>query len=674
MHTLLVSLIIFLSACVLFIEELVIGKSMLPLYGGSAEVWAQSLFFFTLVIFIAYWYAYLLARWGHRHALILHIWIVSSALTWSLYVLLVGVTLPTGIPLLLRLFVLYGPLIFVLGTTSPVMQFWVRESGSYRGYSLSNIGSLMGLGLFPFVLEPLVSLTVLQWCVAMVLMYYGLALALILSKQQGQSESAPKISQWPQMHRWLVSVLTALPAYVLVSTTTAITHFISPLPLVWIFPLGLYLCGISYAFLGRGTSVWSALAVVVTALLTLWVTPAPWELTFIAVLCALLLVFFVSVRAHAYAYALRPPHRELPLFYVYFALGGALGTFGASMVSPYIFNNYWEIVLGLVLSLAMGMYGLLSHRRPHMQGLFVVPAVLCAASAVMWWFVVNNRLSVVPVDATLLYQSRTMYGVVAVADSADTRLLLHGRTLHGMQIQTPSSQALAHVLYYGTHSGIGKAFAFLDRTQQKGISVGIVGLGAGGLSAFCRPQDSFTYYEIDPSIESVARTYFTYLEYCKNTETRVGDGRLLLEKRKDDIHHTLIVIDAFSDDVIPHHLLTREALASYHAVLAQDGIIAFHVSNRYVNLVPVLSRLAMDARDTFTIVADPGRQTDSTVGSVWVLMSRDPDVFSSREFADIHLSLSVPAGRVWTDDHASILPFVVFPRDFNFFRKIVPRL
>lgn len=662
------SVVVFFSASLLFVAELTIGKTMLPRFGGSAEVWAQSLFFFTVVVFLGYGCVYLLSRMQSLRALPVYKTILVTALVWSVGVLFLKPEyfFLGEVPLLMQLTVWYAPLIFLLATTSPVMQFWVAQTASYRGYSISNIGSAVGLCIFVFVLEPLFTMSAVRLMLAVLLVVFGLIYVRVL---RTATMPALEHTEWPRGSRAMVVAYAAVPTYILVAATTYLSHLVAPIPLLWVVPLALYLWGIVRAFRGNTSLSAYEVMLVVLSVVLLMLTPPTWALTWVAALCVLALVGMGSVYGNAVAYAHRPPHASLPLFYVFFSLGGMLGTFLASIVSPLLFSDYLEIPVSIALML-VAVAAPHAIRVSTKYRVAALGALVVLFLGIVSWFVYSDALSAAPREGFTQYKARNFYGVTTVARHKGTTMLFHGRTLHGMQVNEADIEYTPH-LYYGKSSGIGRAFSRLQRTSEE-LSVGVVGLGAGALGAYCRERDRFTFFEIDPAMESVARTYFSYLAHCTDSKVHIGDGRLLLarEAQQGSSQYDLLILDAFSDDVIPPHLLSREALALYKARVTDQGVIAFHISNRYVNLLPMLVSLAFDGKLAVTVVADMGDEASATVASVWVLMCPSAYIFNETEFSDIQLSLPSTRAQVWTDEYASTLPYIVLPsRVTTFFSR-----
>lgn len=675
---------IFLGAFLLFAIQPIAGKFLLPSFGGSSSVWATSLLFFTTALFVGYLYVYVLAKQKKRVQVTIHSGLVALALIFILgsFVFSDGPTVFTdeapalGVLLSLALFI--GVPYLLLATTGPLVQYWygtVSGKEPYALYALSNVASLLALLSYPFVIEPFLALGDQLGTWAILFFMYA-CLYLFMARTYSQSSvEAPTFEQTADTIqtsriamrsyiRW--TLLASLPAFMLVATTTQITQVIAPVPLLWIAPLLLYLLTFIFAFGGRGQTVFVPLFFLVAAGVAFWFTPASYADLAPQVASYLALLFFCGLACHALLYRTRPNTERLPLFYLLLSLGGALGSLAASVIPPVVFSDYWEFPLGLTISSVIAIWILpedffpriLDARRIFITKMFLI---LFAASFFM--------RTVLTDDGTPTVETRNFYGNAEVMFEPDITSLMHGTTLHGTQFADPADARLP-TTYYSPGSGVGRAILYAQEVRgREAVRVGTLGLGTGSIAAYCRPGDEYVFYEIDARIYTIARSYFSYLNHCEGAEVRIGDGRLLLEReieRNELGMYDVLAIDAFSDDTIPVHLLTREALGAYVAHLrSPQSILAIHISNRYLDLGPVVFRLAAELGLNAMLISDSGDSGAGGTSSSWVVLTQDIDVLYSNEFANTDSYIPEQTEHVWTDDYSSLLPVLDIPTPWN---------
>ncbi len=670
---------VFLGAFLLFVVQPIAGKQLLPHFGGSSSTWTTSLVFFTTALFLGYLYVYVLTRFPRVHQSLIHIAVVGATILFTLVfsfspddapVLLEQESMPI-FSVLSALFLSIGMPYFLLATTGPLMQYWYGTSGKkpYTLYALSNAASLLALLSYPFVIEPMISLRHQEEIWTILFIAYALVsvTAALTFRTRTTLSAIPDRLESPLFwERLLWIALAALPSFALVATTTQITQAITSVPLLWIAPLALYLVTFIVAFRGWGRSVFVPLFFFVSACVAWWFTPASYYHIVPQILSYLALLFFCGLSCHALLYRMRPESGLSPLFYLHLSLGGALGALLSAVLAPLVFPDYWEFPLALALSGAFAMWILPTSFFPrimkarHVLTAKILFAVLAATLFAQLIFADNG----VPTIAT-----RNFYGNAQVTFGEDSVSLIHGTTLHGAQFTDPANARLP-TTYYTPGSGIGRAILFAEGDRGgKGVRVGVIGLGTGSVAAYCRPGDTYTFYEIDARIETIARSYFSYLSRCKGADVRIGDGRLLLAAESlggTPGAYDVLAVDAFSDDVIPVHLLTLHALEIYVAHLrAPESILAIHISNRYLDLGPVVFRLAAELGFNAMLVSDSGETGAGGTPSAWVVLSKDSDVLQSTVFANTN---SIPPGasaRVWTDDYSSLLPALNLPKPWD---------
>lgn len=678
---------IFLSAFLLFAVQPILGKYLLPWFGGSSSVWAVSLLFFTTMLFVGYLYVYVLTRYVGRLQPFIHLGVVGVVFVATLYSLItLHVLFPSlawlalshidpSTAVLMALFVTIGGPYFLLSTTGPLLQYWQGVSSQrepYALYALSNIASLLALISYPILIEPYLPLHVQQSFWGWLFLIYIIALAVycihiistgVLHKRKVTAEDMDTATvSGISIVGWIA--LAALPAFLLVSTTTQITHTIAPVPLLWIIPLTLYLVTLILAFAGFGQSKYMALLLLASAYFAYLYTTASQLDILIQFASYLLLLFVCGLTLHAKLYSLRPHVARLPLFYLTIAFGGMIGTLLASIVAPLVFTQLWEFPIGVALAAVCAGFLLPDALFPR---LFNADKILLAR--IVFVFVVTVLLSQILFFDTGVpsITSRNFYGYEAVRfDFANGVVeLVNGTTLHGLQFMD-KKVALLPSTYYVPTSGVGRAMTYEESLHPvRGLKVGVVGLGTGSMAAYCRTNDTYVFYEIDPRIETIARTYFSYLANCKGSVVREGDARLLLQQEKDDGKtgdYDLLVLDAFSDDTIPVHLLTLQAFELYRSHLHSDSsIIAVHISNRYLNLAPIVIRLAAQTNMSATIVMDTGASSPRGSASEWVLLSPNETTFQSKDFVTKYPIKPEASNDIWTDDYTSLWPVLNFP-------------
>lgn len=699
-------ILVFGAAFLLFVVEPMAAKQLLPVLGGASAVWVTCLVFFQTALLLGYLYAHWLVRrgpgwvWIHVAALaggavVLAVsWVGARSLgalgmdfewsgawvalhpVWTIFEVLSGTI---GLPFLL------------LSATGPLLQvWWVRLSGGgvpYGLFGVSNAGSLLALVTYPVLIEPTMTLGAQRtaWAACFVAYAVGCGgLAMRVGRATGtagqpsfsdasrSAGNSAKPAGVGRLRRGLWFLLPMGAAMQLTAVTSHLSQDVAAVPMLWVLPLGAYLLTFVVAFeapwLYRRWIVGRVLAVLLASLgyaLSRLDTTLPIGL---AVLFFLVEVFVAGWFCHAEAYRLRPEEaEESTTFYLMVAAGGAAGTFLLAVVSPLVFRANYDLALSFLVTAALA--AIVTWRDGWGQrALWVTGTGLLAALVVALHLGFARRT---------LMQSRDFYGALRVTQSdTDTsfaeqkgiaealsaadvgtgqvRTLMNGRIRHGTQMLATDRRSTP-TTYYAPDSGVG--LAMLNCCKGRPRRVGVIGLGVGTLAAYSEAGDTFRFYEINPQVEPIARNLFTYLrDSPAGTAVIEGDGRAMLT-RESPHHFDVLVVDAFSGDAIPLHLLTREAMSVYQRQLAPGGVIAFHVSNSFVDLAPEIERLAeasgMQAR-LFKSWAVPAEDEYS---ASWVLVSADGSFFAQPAVAEASQRISAPAGlRAWTDNYSSLLP------------------
>ena len=614
---------IFLGAFLLFLVQPLIGKYILPWFGGTSGVWATSMLFFMTALLLGYGYSFFLTTLKPRAQGAIHITFVSGSillliatfLWWDAPILPGDAWKPQSghTPLrdiLLVLTVAIGLPYVLLATTGSLLQAWFRRvypnRSPYGFYALSNIAAFLAVGAYPFLIEPLFSLeTQGRWWSTGFLLYCLLILSLSFlflrftkptpsstasTQDTGTAHSLPR---WKQSIVWIF--FSAIPTITLLSVTNYITQGIAAAPLLWLLPLMLYLLSYAIAFLPTFRHIdfiyalflLGSLVAAFVMRLDPSVTPLAGAATYLAFL------FAIGLFCHRALYRLRPHPHHLTSYYFLIALGGVVGGLIVGIVAPLLFSDFWEMELSLFLAGGVAALSLL-YRKGFFLGAHLhraQKAVLAGTALVTLALFVG--LPLLTETGRTISTSRNFYGVLHLTnevgnDGTPVVALTHGDILHGNQIMTAPGKH-EPTTYYSKDSGIGRTL-LTGQTQKKVMHVGVIGLGTGTLATYCREGgDTYTFYEINPAVVRIAREHFTYLSDCKG-EVRVeeGDARLVLERDLANGKKQLfdvLAVDAFSDDAIPVHLLTKEAFEVYLAHLAPDGALAFHISNKYLDLV-----------------------------------------------------------------------------------------
>jgi hypothetical protein len=670
---------IFLSAFLLFQVQPLIAKMILPWFGGSAAVWSASMLFFQLLLLAGYAYAHVSIRFlKPRMQMLVHVALLLGSCA-LLPILPNPVWRPTqaGDPtarILLLLTATIGLPYFLLSSTSPLLQAWfVRRTGSgvpYRLFALSNFGSMLALVSFPFLVEPTLATRqqAFWWSGGYVVFALMCAFTAWVSRAASaddptrviaERESGERPSFW-QLLFWVL--LASCASVLLVSVTNHMSQNVAPIPLLWVLPLALYLLTFICAFESdRIYQRW---------LFIPWLAPALAGMAYMiyaeegnfnikyAIPGYAAGLFICCMFCHGELARRRPAPRHLTLFYLMVSLGGALGGIFVALIAPRVFRAYWELPLGLITCGILAMIAVWGLRVPKL-GAWPIRAVIFIAVALLAGYFVRpeRRLA-----KNLVLQARNFYGPLQVRDDLPTedyaqRTLLHGTIDHGSQLQDPVLRYVT-TSYYAKRSGVGRAMGAL---QEKGpIRAAVIGLGAGVLSNYGRKGDYFRIYEINPLIERIAQTLFTFYPHsAADKAILMGDARLTLERQLADQgpqNYDIMAVDAFSSDAIPVHLLTREAIQLYFRHLKPEGVLALHISNRYLDLKPVCEGGAASVGRQAWVVEDEGDEASYLSSSTWVLVSSDLSLYQGKFFKDATISQYPPKKgfRPWTDDYSNL--------------------
>ncbi|MEM9463046.1 MAG: ferrichrome ABC transporter permease [Myxococcota bacterium] len=695
------------GACLLFQVQFILGKQILPWFGGAPAVWTTCMLFFQVLLLVGYGYAHLLSsRLAPRRQRDVHLAVLALATgllllrmtAWPSPINPSDAWKPTSdatpsLAILILLLFTIGLPYLVLSSTGPLLQAWYARCfpgvSPYRLYALSNLGSLLGLLSYPFVLEPLwpVATQGWGWSVGFLVFALGCAAAAVLVGRTAASPSAagaadetassPDPATSPDtdtsvdapptraaMALWLV--LAMIASVLLLAVTSQISLEVAVIPFLWMLPLALYLLSFVLCFEYEGSyrrTVWIPALLVCaggTAVVIRLGVHAP---MLVQLATYLLMLLCACMVCHGELVRRKPAPRYLTGFYLLVSAGGAAGGVFTGIVAPALFPDLWELPLALVaacaLALVLGLGGPTLRRRARFRlavGLGVLYVLVLAGELVRH---AHEQL------ADNLHVTRGFFGVLRVDqdidDNEDVRTRLrHGRIIHGLQYEDPDL-AREPSTYYGPGSGVGLAIGTHPRrTLGGGLRLGFVGLGAGTLACYALEGDTVRFYEINPDVVALSsgpEPWFTYLRDARGTvEVAVGDARVNLE-REPEQGFDVLALDAFSSDAIPAHLLTEEAIRLYLGHLRDaDSVIAVHISNRYLDLDPVVRGLA-EALDLAVIRIDDPQDDGRVYRSDWMLLATDEAAFA--RITEVATPVEAPPRGEgwprWTDAYSNLV-------------------
>lgn len=656
---------IFTSAFSLFLVQPIIAKQILPWFGGSAAVWAICMVFFQLVLLAGYAYSDWISRnLTPRRQVAVHVSLLAVSLAF-LPIIASSHWKPTGNQdpafLIIRLLVsTIGLPYFLLSTTGPLVQSWVArtfvDTHVYRYFSLSNLASLIALIAYPFVIERHSAIVgqAYGWSIGYAL--FTLLCAVSAYYFLGRSDMPTPATHaaihdtesdndrtWRDYILWLCPA--ALGSWLLLAITNHITQNVASIPFLWLLPLTLYLLTFVLCFESDRWYRRRILIPIAAPLLALCAyglqDGSVGSDIWVAIPLYSAGVFFFCMFLHGELARLRPGPRYLTRFYLMVSLGGALGGIAVGLIAPRVLDGYYEMGAGFFMTAVLALWLFRKHRA-----LRVGSGILALACAYFMYAQVHDD-----------YQGsrrieRNFYGTLMSLDTHrenpenDVRQLYHGSVKHGEQFLS-SARKREPTAYYGATSGVGLAIA---NTPQAGKKVGVIGLGAGTLAVYGQPGDVYRMYELNPDVISLAQSEFSFLADSQaRIEMVVGDARLSLERESPQMFDVLAV-DAFSGDSIPVHLITSEAMDVYLRHMKPGGIVAFHVTNRFLNLAPVVAKIAEAKGLSYAFIHDENdnpalRNTD------WILVSGQASVLQQSAIAGRSSQPTAIAGlRLWTDD------------------------
>ncbi len=722
---------ILMGSFLLFLVQPMVARMALPRLGGAPSVWNSAMLVYQALLLGGYAYAHWLSRLAAKRQALVHGGLFLFAALW-LPLGLANFQPPVNaspvfwMPWLLVASI--GPLFFVVAAQAPLMQRWYNLAGNtgepYALYAASNIGSFSGLIAYPLIVEPLMPLDEQNWLwsgIYLVLIACVAICARIIWRTHGPVVSPDSAAQavpigWRRRLSWII--LAAVPSGLMLSTTTHLTTDLVAMPLIWVIPLGLYLLSFSIAFADnrRPANIITLITPLVLLLTASTVLAGAGGSVITALVISLSLLFFVAVALHGEMYRTRPEPAQLTSFYLMMSIGGVIGGFFCAIVAPLVFDWSWEhpiliiaaalllpqkrlfslgeelsmgrknwVLLAFILAAVaavVGIYGGIT--MPYETG---APKIILVAALIgLGILVTGQRYAYAIVLAAMLYANggaynlsitlagdrmRSYFGIYTVDTDGRSRWLMHGTTMHGMQLLSDPKRPVS---YYPPSSGVGHAMQQASTLYGPNASIGVVGLGTGTLSCYAKPGQSWQFFEIDPLIIDITRTrrIFSFLNRCTPGATiHLGDARLTMARIKP-ASLDILALDAFSSDAIPLHLMTKEAFAVYRRALKPGGMLLVHISNRYIDLNPVVAAQAKAGGYYAALRTDSPPENavnDGERPSLWIALNRDkakldqltgPLAKTESQYynADEWLALDAPKGAVWTDDYASVLPYL----------------
>ncbi len=680
------SLTIFLGAFLLFQVQPIAAKLLLPSFGGVASVWLTSMLFFQFVLLLGYSYVHLLQR------------IVSPRVAWMVQsgvAILACLTLPIGMqsggfdasgeqiawPVLRQLAVMLGAVFFAVSATGPLIQYWQAlthpRRSPFRLYALSNLGSLAGLLVYPLLVEPTVGADWQRW--GWSLGYVAYCALVIGSGWQVRGWSGlpadwrgEQVARRPGFSRvlwWLL--LTIVAAAMLMSATNLLCQEVASFPFLWVLPLTAYLLTFMICF---ERPEWyrrrlAVLLLLVSGMLSLvlfhlgTVASLVWHMVGFTLVC-----FATGLVCHGELERAKPSPVYLTWFFLIVSFGGLLGSALIVLLMPHLLDRFFEFQGTLLLATVIGTSAIVANliRR---DGRFGWQAGGWLFSGLFLGLVcVSSVMIAKAADKTegIVHRMRSEYGLVAVAENDQYREMINGQTRHGRQFKAADKRH-EPIDYYDATSGVGIGFQYLQqRTSDESgqpsrpLRVGVIGLGGGVLATWLRPGDTMRFYEVNPQVVELAEDWFDYLKETRgDVSVVVGDARVELEReaRTGSQEYDLLIVDAFSSDSIPAHLLTRECQQMYWKHLRPDGILAIHISNRYLDLRPVLLD-GGGVEDVQPLLFDRRRTGPEIQECTWVLLARGGDLASDERVRRFQTEWPEVRPMVWTDDFNSVWPLI----------------
>ncbi len=664
----LIRFITFLSAFLLFQIELIIGKIFLPNFGGSYLVWGACIVFFQAALLLGYLYAHCVVQWlGIERYRKFHLGFILLPLLFfpghSLALRYPSSNLPMVIEVFWKLLLTIGPAFFVLSTISIIWQAWLAEShlperkNPYTLFAVSNLGSFAALLTYPFVFEMVWDLHIQQkiWRISYLIfiaLHFAAFKWIRVQPKETSSHNLNTTINKTILWQWLL--YSAAGVFIFLSVTNVITSEIAPMPLFWMLPLAIYLLTFVLNFkknpwcprwIVNQIPVIMTLGIVFYFVMLQRIIPVP-----ISACILLLLTFMLCMFCQNRLHTTRPvDHQKLTFFYFISSLGSFVGGITATWLVPLISSSYLEYFLGFFLiSLAWQIEDM---KKWKIRGAVTASILMI----ILLLPILESTFS----KEKYIFSHRNYYGITKVIEQPKVRFLLHGSTIHGGQF-LEEQRSFIPLVYYNPKSPTAEIL-IRDKSLKK---IGIIGLGTGALAVYPEKDQHMDFFELDPDVHAITKKYFTFLNKSRaSVKHFYGDARLSLEKM-DKQNYNLLVVDAFSGDSVPVHLLTTEALSTYRQQILPDGIIVFHVTNRYLDLRYPLLKTAMES-GAFVAYKKDIDYISGIFRSDWIAITWDKNQFVKLLTEGKWQTISekdIVKFRPWTDSYSTLLPCFKFPR------------
>ncbi|WP_052262198.1 spermidine synthase [Pseudoalteromonas luteoviolacea] len=661
------TLIILLSAFLLFQIQPILSKEQLSQFGGGASVWSAGLFFFQTCVLLGYLYIHFIRHLRLQWQVALHLilLIMAVAVTYTHVEKNILGMLPPPWSVVVSLAAQIGPIFIMLSTTSVLLQKWYclinQSSVPYHWYALSNFGSLVALLTFPFIFEVYFGLTTLKelWFLALlvfVVLFFALMVLLIPKMSQKTSLNPIKPTSVHFNNPLRCITLAALSSLLLSSTTFMINVNIPPMPLTWVMPLAIYLITfiIAFSLTVKKRSFYTYPALIFATLAGILMYFLGSKFNAVAQLSMYALILFIcTLSCHRALRRIAPNQYSMTSFYICVAFGSVLGSLTSSVLAPVTFNLPIEYPLTLIAIFSVHVYHYTQRSVSKYMKFGYISLLMSVACGFM---VLNNTYTKLNVTT-----ERNFYGILTVKDitinNIIERRLIDGTTIHGYELMNGVGLDLG---YYHENTGVVKA---IETLQVNGpINLGVIGLGAGVLAQNGKKHDTITFYELNPAVFHIAKQYFSYLDNSlADINVKIGDGRQLVAKEiaQGAFQLDAIVIDAFTSDVIPTHLLTIEAFELYWQRMHNNGVLIMHISNNHIDLMPVMASQSLRFNKSLLLFNSQGNE-NSQLGSKWVIMTNNEAFLKSMPIST-HVdryAFKNQLTTLWTDEKHSLLPYI----------------
>ncbi len=690
----------FLGSFLLFLIQPMIAKMILPWFGGSAAVWTACMMFFQVMLVLGYAYAHVLGRYlSRKSAFVAHATVLAGACFFLPIVPDAALRPESGdglnLSVALTLLLTVGLPYCALSANSTLIQLWHQAlttagekipnagGGTYRLYAVSNLGSMLALLLYPFLIEPFATLTEQAWIWSAGFLIYALlclsvawpTTKLSAIKKEYFSTNSPRI-RWFDSVLWFL--LACVSSVILLATTNLMCQEIASVPFLWILPLAAYLLSFIICFEQPRLYQRAFFVPLLCASIVLGIGVVQAHI-YVSILLQVSVMtavcFFVSMVSHGELERIKPPPSKLTSFYLTIAIGGATGGIFTATIAPMIFDHFLEFQYAILGCLSLTTLQIYRTTQRSVQYLTIFG---CGFTAAVTMASLMLQTSPTLEKNTLITRQRNEYGIVQVTQDNTYRRFVSGNVDHGGQNLSPET-AFEPSGYYTQNSGVAIAFQTVrafkqaqnenqpqrqDQSKPPAVNVCVVGMGIGAMLAWCEAEDRFSFYELNPAVEEIAKKHFSFLQkYESQSDVFIGDGRILLERQLEQSggaksggkQFDLLMVDAFSSDAIPQHLITTQCVDLYLEHLAPDGLLVFHITNRFVDLRPVIATLAAE-RGLFSFVRENKNGPDDR-GTLWVCLTRNEALLAAPWMKPLESPWprDMPTIR-WTDDFAPLAP------------------